>query len=254
MPIVDAIPNPIPTSVCEVHGEYEHHYLEWLDSNFMELKNCTKCAKEEREEREAKEKEEEMQKKMAARLHRQEAAGISQRCSSVSFNDFIADTPAKEIAKESCLQFARNVYKGEQRSSMIITGKVGTGKTMICQAMVNNLIDHKRCKMIKLIDMIREIKDTWRRDSNISEIDLLARYASYDLLIIDEIGIQFGSDTEGMFVFDVIDGRYQNMLPTVIISNLNIDGVKEKMGERVIDRLRDGGGQLLAFDWESGRK
>ena len=66
--------------------------------------------------------------------------------------------------------------------------------------------------------------------------------------------MQFGSDTEKMFMFDIIDGRYENMKPTILISNLNREGVAEIIGERVIDRLRDGGGECLSFDWESGRK
>ena len=56
-----------------------------------------------------------------------------------------------------------------------------------------------------------------------------------------------------MFVFDVINGRYEEELPTVIISNLDVAGVKEIIGDRCIDRLRQDGGKVIAFDWESQR-
>ena len=56
-----------------------------------------------------------------------------------------------------------------------------------------------------------------------------------------------------MFVFDVIDGRYRNMLPTIIASNLNMDGIKECVGERCVDRMREDGGKVVAFDFESQR-
>ncbi len=74
-----------------------------------------------------------------------------------------------------------------------------------------------------------------------------------DLLIIDEVGSQFGSDTEKLFIFEIIDGRYQEMKPTILISNLDINGIKESIGERCVDRLREGGGSMIAFNWESSR-
>jgi DNA replication protein DnaC len=75
----------------------------------------------------------------------------------------------------------------------------------------------------------------------------------YDALIIDEVGVQFGSDTEKMIVFDIIDGRYSNMLPTILISNLALPDVKELIGERAIDRLREDGGVVVAMKWDSNR-
>jgi DNA replication protein DnaC len=72
-------------------------------------------------------------------------------------------------------------------------------------------------------------------------------------LIIDEVGMQFGSDTEKMIIFDIIDGRYNNMLPTILISNLELSEVKELIGDRSIDRLREDGGVVVAMKWASNR-
>ena len=70
---------------------------------------------------------------------------------------------------------------------------------------------------------------------------------------VDEIGVQFGSDTEKMFIFEVLDGRYNKMKPTILISNLPISGIKECIGDRCIDRLREDGGKVIVFDFESQR-
>ena len=78
-------------------------------------------------------------------------------------------------------------------------------------------------------------------------------FIGFDLLVIDEVGAQFGSDTEKLFIFDIIDGRYQDMKPTILISNLDIAGIKDVIGERCVDRLREGGGSMIAFNWESSR-
>lgn len=66
--------------------------------------------------------------------------------------------------------------------------------------------------------------------------------------------MQQASDNEQHILFNVIDGRYQNALPTIIISNLTVEGVTSYLGERSMDRLREGGGRVLQFLWESYRK
>ena len=135
-----------------------------------------------------------------------------------------------------------------------MVGGVGPGKTLIAQAGIDSIIDDYRCEMIKVIDVVRELKATWAKDSNQTEEKLIKYYANIDLLILDEVGSQFGSDTEKLFIFDIIDGRYQNMKPTILISNLDIDGIKDAIGDRCVDRLREGGGMMVAFNWESSRK
>lgn len=74
-----------------------------------------------------------------------------------------------------------------------------------------------------------------------------------DLLILDEVGVQHGSDTEKLILFEIINGRYEAARPTIVISNLDAAGLEQFLGERAFDRLREGGGRLVVFDWESHR-
>jgi hypothetical protein len=74
-----------------------------------------------------------------------------------------------------------------------------------------------------------------------------------DLLVLDEIGVQYGTETEQKILFRIIDLRYEEMKPTILISNLAIPAFTEFVGERVVDRMRENGGMLFAFDWESYR-
>jgi DNA replication protein DnaC len=61
------------------------------------------------------------------------------------------------------------------------------------------------------------------------------------------------SDFELTTLFAIINGRYEQMRPTVVISNLSGDQLPLAMGERCVDRLREGGGVVVPFDWESQR-
>ncbi|NHX33749.1 ATP-binding protein, partial [Escherichia coli] len=78
-------------------------------------------------------------------------------------------------------------------------------------------------------------------------------YTNPDLLIIDEVGVQFGSEAEKLILFEIINTRYERMKPTILISNQTREELGAFIGERVIDRMSDGGGCTLAFTWDSYR-
>lgn len=89
--------------------------------------------------------------------------------------------------------------------------------------------------------------------SDVTESQVIADFAGYDLLIIDEVGVQTGTDAESKALFDVFNERYQNLKPTVLISNLDAAGFVQAVGRRIADRVKEDGGEILSFDWESHR-
>jgi DNA replication protein DnaC len=236
---------------CEKHGDYELKTAEVLGIE-IEMKGCPACNKIEREEREMSEQQEREDRQQEARKARRLKAGVSERNLFKTFSDWKAESPEQEKCLSVAKEYAEGIKNGE-KNSLIVIGKVGSGKTLIATAILEHVITTKSCQLIRAIDMIRRFKETWNKGSDISEAQVIEYYATIDLLLIDEIGVQFGSDTEKMFLFDVIDQRYQRMLPTVLISNLNSDGLIEAAGPRVIDRVREGGGRKIVMNWESKR-
>ena len=87
-----------------------------------------------------------------------------------------------------------------------------------------------------------------------TETQVLESYASPALLVLDEIGATSGSDHERQMLFELVNQRYEARRPTLLVSNLNAEEVRAFLGERIMDRLRDGGGKMLRMDWESFRK
>jgi len=106
---------------------------------------------------------------------------------------------------------------------------------------------------LSCLDMIRLVRETWRRDSERTERDVLKLLGQrIDLLVIDEIGVQYGTDGEQTIVFEIIDRRYAEMRPTVLITNQDKQGFIGFVGERVADRLRQTH-DWIPFDWPSYR-
>jgi len=253
MKTILTMPDILGTGTCEKHGVYDYRYMPF-NNKFMVSEYCSKCADEdsaERKLRDEKEKaERDARRKKEWRERSRVNAGISKRNLYKTFNDYICTNEGQSKAKNDCERFVKE-FPCEK--SMIMVGGVGTGKTLLASAMLDSLVDNNRCEIIKVIDLIRHLKSTWNKDSESTEEDLIKHFVKLDLLILDEVGSQFGSDTEKLFIFDIIDGRYQDMKQTVLISNLDINGIKDVIGERCVDRLREGGGSMIAFDWKSSR-
>ena len=99
-------------------------------------------------------------------------------------------------------------------------GGVGAGKTHLAVGIAHRLMEQGRIAVFtSVINAIRRVKDTYRRDSGQSEAQVVAGFIRPDLLILDEVGVQFGSETEKMILFEIINGRYEQLKPTIVISN-----------------------------------
>ncbi len=252
-PVVKEIPNHKKRFICDKHGEQEYQYYPYI-KGYLESETCAVCKKEAEDDEAEKEAQRIKEWKEERVNDWRIGCGISPRNAGLTFDSFIAKTASQEKAKEICQNYIEVAKSGGDQGGLMMLGSVGTGKTLLACAMIEGMGFKSKCKIIKVIDLVRRLKETWSKDCKFTERDVIGFYSEIDLLILDEVGVQFDSDMEKIFLFDIIDGRYQNMKPTVIISNRDIEGVKLSLGERCVDRLRDGGGDMIAFDWASERK
>ena len=154
--------------------------------------------------------------------------------------------------KDYVAQFTDNYAAGR---SLVLTGNVGNGKTHLACATVQAVIRKlgAQAVIVTAAEIIRVFKGAMDRSAEYSDKDVLDELASFDLLVIDEIGTQSGSSYELGIFHEVIDRRYQLVLPTVVVSNLAAAELARYIGDRGLDRLRQGGGQAVGFNWASAR-
>lgn len=250
---------------CPTHGEYDEVTIENPFKRFGEkLINlgCPACHKE-RIEREAAEqqREAELERQRIRRQNALKSAGIPKRFQSRTFENYQADSVGQQRAKRTAKQYADEFANAlETGQSLIFTGKTGTGKTHLANAIANQVMQagHSAAFM-SVRELVGRVKETWNKRSEKTESEVIRELVKLDLLILDEVGVQFDSDAERLIMFDVINGRYEDVKPTVVLSNYPVDStdgpsIRKVLGDRVIDRLREGGGKMIAFDWESFRK
>ena len=137
---------------------------------------------------------------------------------------------------------------------MILCGGVGTGKTHIAIAMLLAIIRSGKMGLYtSVMRMVRDVRSGYSRDSKYTEQDKIDYYSRIDMLVIDEIGVQFGTEAEKMLLFEILNGRYELDRPAILLSNKSLEVVTEYLGEAVMDRFKENGGENIPFTWGSHR-
>ncbi|AKL13299.1 ATP-binding protein [Phytobacter ursingii] len=160
---------------------------------------------------------------------------------------------ALRVCEAYASRWPERLQKG---GGLVMCGKPGTGKNHLALAIARHVITEHQSSAVftTALKIAREYKSTWSKGSTRTEDDVIRYFTRPDLLIIDEVGVQFGSDAEKLIMFEIINTRYERMKPTILISNQTKDELAAFIGERVIDRMNDGGGCTLSFTWDSYRE
>lgn len=247
--------------VCELHGSYDIPRIDetsplarlpkWLRTR------CPACAAE----RQANQAAEEARKAEEARLRRikwlVDDSGVRGRYLDQTLDTFDAEIEGQRRAIQACRNYVDEVV-GASDVALFMLGGPGTGKTHLSCAMVQAVIERtlEPAYIVTVSALVREIRDSWRasrsRSDSDTEADILHRYGTARLLVLDDVGATFGGESEQKHLLDLIDIRYTHRRPTVIVSNLSQPELRVVLGERTFDRLREQGRKLV-FDWESYR-
>lgn len=242
------------TRQCDTHGEYEAQKMSlpigerWSD--------CPACMSERlRREDQAIAEQAMIERKRAQVEAMLGRAAIPKRFIDRTFENYQQDNEGQgkawRAAKRYADDWADNVNRG---SSLIMCGRPGTGKTHLAVAISRVVMDKGGSVYFgRLIDMTRQVMETYNRNSQKTAREVIQDLVKPDLLILDEVGHQRGTDEERLILFDVINARYEQCKPVILITNLDMAGLRQYLDERAEDRLREGGGRAIIFDWESYR-
>jgi len=182
-------------------------------------------------------------------------AAIPSRFEGREFGNYIVELPGQRLALAAARDYAEHFAERRRAGTcLVFTGRPGTGKSHLAIAIAVHVMRQGYSALYRnAYDVIRAVRDTWRRDASRSEEDVLGSFAGSDLLILDEVGAPTGPGGEQCELFKIINRRYERVAPTIVISNQNRDGLLACLGERAFDRLRENGGRLIVFDWPSFR-
>lgn len=151
------------------------------------------------------------------------------------FETFSLDSRSSSV--EAAFLIAKRA--SEQGGSLILSGGVGTGKTHLACAMALDAIDKGRSVEFRTATDLRRRLKSFGDDGEYEAV--LDRCCSCSLFILDDVGTEKITEWGAEQVYAIINARYNDVLQTVITTNIttpdDLAAHMEPMGERIISRL-----------------
>lgn len=160
------------------------------------------------------------------------------------------DVPEKiRIALEDGIKRGRGLY---------IYGAVGSGKTHIAYAIYKKACEEKiieveeegvkrqyithpfkrGVRFFNTTELLHEIRADFSRDQRTKiepENEILQNKSS--IIIFDDIGAEKATDWVAETLYLMVNKQYENVTPVIFTSNLKIDELAEKIGDRTVSRI-----------------
>ncbi|MCL2486057.1 MAG: ATP-binding protein [Oscillospiraceae bacterium] len=140
-----------------------------------------------------------------------------------------------EVTYKKCREYARDFSMASR--SLLFQGGVGLGKTHLSLAIAGEVIE-------KGYDVVygtaQEFFNRIEREKfgrAPSDDDTLARLCEVDLLIIDDLGAEFSTPFTASVLHELINTRLLGSRPTIISTNLNLDGMESRYDRRIVSRI-----------------
>ena len=234
--------------VCEKHGPYVSRLYgtrTWLD--------CPVCVEEGWKRKSlalAAAKREEARARWRDVLGESGIPAAYQHCTIVGYKpNSNEQMDVVQKIEDYCEHLGATIDAGK---NLVLVGWTGTGKTHILAALVLQALRENRSAIfITASKVVRAVRDTWGRGTQMSESDVMRALANVDVLAVDEI--QECDAAERRLLGDVINDRYEKGKPTMVSSNLDMKALSQHLGARAIDRLLDRGSTHCVMNWESYR-
>ena len=144
-----------------------------------------------------------------------------------------------------------NFFEGK---SYYVHGRTGTGKTYLASALLvkkareyleKNIVDYLdknpliRSRFVFMPDLFIEIRGSFNRSDKPSEEEILRKYRNISCLVLDDIGAEKSSDWALEIFESLIDYRNREEKQTVFTSNLSIEKLADKLGDRIASRVTE---------------
>ncbi len=157
--------------------------------------------------------------------------------------------PLTTTQKQIAQYYIENFFKKtlEEATDVLLFGAIGTGKTYLSCAFALELI-RKRVIGVKYITEFELLNLYFQK-----EYQEFENFKKSSVLIVDEIGKRELAEWQRVQLEELLSYRFNEMLPTIYITNLTEKRFKDFLGDRLADRLREANIARFAFVGESLR-
>lgn len=161
----------------------------------------------------------------------------------------IGDKTAEALAnldEDESIQVARRWWESSKRS-LVLIGGVGAGKTVAAAWLVRESIRSGGTGAMTRPTRLAAISGF---EEGARELERLGRV---DLLAIDDLGTENLTEHAFARLNEILDARYEGQTRTVLTSNAKWETLRQRLGERIVDRLAESG-QVTGLAGKSKRR
>ena len=119
---------------------------------------------------------------------------------------------------------------------LLLWGGVGTGKSFLAGCIANALMEQEvPVRMTNFTRILNELNGSLSGRNDV--VDKLCRYP---LLIIDDFGMERGTEYALEQIYNIVDSRYRSRKPLIVTTNLTLDEIRypqDTAHARIYDRL-----------------
>lgn len=239
-------------AVCPKHGEFVSRGRKLLGREIWAP--CPACEAERLQAEKAEAQAEAKARRIRALEQALQQAAVPARFLGKTIDSYDASTAEQQYAKQVAQSYVEAIeLRIKQGQGLVFGGGVGTGKSHLAIGILQAVMPAYTGLYTTCQELIQAVRSTWQRSSERTEAQVLKAFAAVDLLVLDEVGVQMGTDNEQQIVFSVLDKRYRDMRPTIILTNQNGQGLQKYLGDRAFDRLKETS-KFVHFGWTSYRK
>lgn len=140
-------------------------------------------------------------------------------------------TPGTRRAFEAALKYRLS------DGGLLFFGPCGVGKTHLAASIANEQLGKIPTLFVSCPEFLLELREGigGKKDSRHQHLLALAR--NVRLLVFDDIGAEKSSEWVQETLFVLINHRYEQMLPTILTTNCNLDELETRVGRRITSRL-----------------
>jgi DNA replication protein DnaC len=181
--------------------------------------------------------------------------GVPVKYHSASFDNFSGGNGVKE----RCRQFPDK--------NIALHGNTGCGKTHLAVSTLREMIQKDTipdyhdysgytqihgAMFITVPNLLMEIRASFKDNLGETEKEIVGRYVTYPLLILDDLGSDRATEWAIETLYLIIDGRDSNLKPTFITTNLSVQEIESHYGARIASRIA--GMQIVNINLPDYRK
>jgi len=228
---------------CPKHGHFIGYQVSIPGLDYMMKPLCPVCVSLNAEQKAASDFAEKQSKAMRAIFD----SGIPKRFRECSFGGFIPRIAKDQLRLDKLVEYAMN-FDPNTSKNLFLFGGIGLGKTHLACALATTLIiSGFSVEYANMVSILREQKETMRV-GGMTNSEFVNKYGRCHLLILDEFGISQLSAHEQTTMHVILNKRYENMLPTMIVGNLKADTLVALIGDRAARRVESSATKIMLGD------